>query len=241
MNSSALDYAYRYYAFLESHPAHVALPPRAYHEALDALTWSYTERILKPQSQSQAQFNRAPSGRSSKAPPPFNTQEAQELFNILKSTSIENGDVEMTRSAARTRVVARVLRRMIQWKQHHFRPEKSLPQGTMLMPSHPSTNHHHALPGGRNAQSTGMFGRSALDIVLAWACLGLPYLYANRHAYWYGGGYGRYGIIDEEGGLMRSFGPMLIVGVGVCVVVRAPTFTCRKRMLTAEFRPQSLP
>jgi hypothetical protein len=37
-----LDLEYRYWAFMESHPAHASLPPSARSDALDALTWSYT-------------------------------------------------------------------------------------------------------------------------------------------------------------------------------------------------------
>ena len=243
VNLLALDYAYRYYAFLESHPAHVPLPSGAYHEALDALTWSYSEWLLKSQSQPPTHHDQAgaksASNRGSKAPPPFKMQEAQELINILKSTN--SGEDEVTRSTARTRVVARVLRRMVQWKQHFFRPEKPLPHGTSQMPtSHPS-HHHHTLNDNRSTRNTGGFGRTTLDVVLAWVCLGVPYLYANRHAYWYGSGYGRYGMFDEEGGFMRSFGPMLVVGVGVCVVVRASSFFSSNHghILTYDFRPLS--
>ena len=37
-----LDLEYKYWAFMESHPAHMPLPFNAYADALDALTWSYT-------------------------------------------------------------------------------------------------------------------------------------------------------------------------------------------------------
>lgn len=39
---AGLDHEYRYWAFMESHPAHASLPPNARSDALDALTWSYT-------------------------------------------------------------------------------------------------------------------------------------------------------------------------------------------------------
>ena len=87
-----LDYEYRYWAFMETHPVHVPLPANAYAEAWDKLTWSYTgkhraiifivhmlrllpvERLLKS--------NR-------RAPPPFTQHESEELLNILRSTSGE--------------------------------------------------------------------------------------------------------------------------------------------------------
>lgn len=37
-----LDKEYRYWAFVEGHPAHIVLPENAHSEAMDALTWSYT-------------------------------------------------------------------------------------------------------------------------------------------------------------------------------------------------------
>lgn len=52
------------------------------------------------------------------------------------------------------------------------------------------------------------YRRTFLDFIAAWLCLGIPYLYANRHTYRF----------DEEGGLMRSAGPMLVVGATVCIV-----------------------
>lgn len=33
---------YRYWAFLEGHPAHTRLPENAHTEAMDVLTWCYT-------------------------------------------------------------------------------------------------------------------------------------------------------------------------------------------------------
>lgn len=39
---TGLDLEYRYWAFMESHPAHAPLPSSARSDALDALTWSYT-------------------------------------------------------------------------------------------------------------------------------------------------------------------------------------------------------
>lgn len=41
-----LDTEYRYWAFMESHPAHAPLPENAREDALDALTWSYTVMFL---------------------------------------------------------------------------------------------------------------------------------------------------------------------------------------------------
>lgn len=37
-----LDMEYRYWCFVEGHPAHVPLPTESRTEAMDALKWSYT-------------------------------------------------------------------------------------------------------------------------------------------------------------------------------------------------------
>ena len=42
LSNTGLDLEYRYWAFMESHPAHASLPSSARSDALDALTWSYT-------------------------------------------------------------------------------------------------------------------------------------------------------------------------------------------------------
>lgn len=37
-----LDRSYRYWGYVEHHPAHAPLPEGAYSEALDFVEWSYT-------------------------------------------------------------------------------------------------------------------------------------------------------------------------------------------------------
>ncbi|KAH9939244.1 uncharacterized protein BXZ73DRAFT_43685, partial [Epithele typhae] len=103
-----LDMEYRYWGFLEGHPAHTSISPDTQTEAMDALKWSYTDCIL-------------PSARP--APPPFAPQECQELMNLLRS--FESG----SRNAlvVQNRVVARVLLRIAHWRQAHFRPHRALP------------------------------------------------------------------------------------------------------------------
>ncbi|KAI0677687.1 hypothetical protein C8Q78DRAFT_961672 [Trametes maxima] len=104
-----LDMEYRYWGFLEGHPAHEPLPAETHAEALDALKWSYTDCLL-------------PAARP--APPPFAPQECQELMNLLRSTD------NSTRNAVvvQTRIVSRVLLRVAQWRQINYRPDKPLPR-----------------------------------------------------------------------------------------------------------------
>jgi hypothetical protein len=61
---------YRYWLFMEAHPAHASLPHNARGEAMDALTWSYTDRLLPAHLP---------------VPPPFTQEECQELMTMLRS------------------------------------------------------------------------------------------------------------------------------------------------------------
>jgi len=105
-----LDHEYRYWSFMETHPAHCSLPSNAYSEALDILTWSYSDKLLKTHGH---------------LPLPFTQHECHEMMEILRSTSGSESNVQ---AAVQTRVVSRVLKRVVQWRQHHFRPEKPLPR-----------------------------------------------------------------------------------------------------------------
>ncbi|KAI0065971.1 hypothetical protein BV25DRAFT_1868650 [Artomyces pyxidatus] len=99
-----LEMEYRYWSFIETHPAHSPLPSEAIQEAIDALTWSYTDRLL-------------PSSHS--APPPFTQEECQELIALLHSLDGNS----TTQSIVRTRVIAKIFLRITTWRQgrskHH--------------------------------------------------------------------------------------------------------------------------
>ncbi|KAI0690265.1 hypothetical protein BC835DRAFT_1365422 [Cytidiella melzeri] len=172
-----VDVEYRYWTYVESHPAHEPLPANAHAEALDALTWCYTECLL-------------PSERT--VPPAFTPQECQELMTLLKAGS--NGSPGNT--IVHNRIVARVLLRQAQWRQHYFRPAKPLPNEFSKGP----------VPQSANRRMT--FRRAVLDVVMSILCLGIPYLFmdrSNRHR------------VDEESGL-RSQGPFLIISSCACLV-----------------------
>jgi len=66
-----LDMEYRYWSFLESHPAHTGLPPKAHSDAMETLAWALTDRLVHP---SQVQVK-----------PPFTHEEVRELNNLLSS------------------------------------------------------------------------------------------------------------------------------------------------------------
>ncbi|KAF5369694.1 hypothetical protein D9615_010149 [Tricholomella constricta] len=104
-----LDIEYRYWSFMEAHPAHTALPLNARVEATDVLTWAWTDRLL-------------PSHRS--IPAPFTQEECQELMSLLRS--FEQGENGL-QTVVHTRIVSRILLRVAHWRQQHFRPNKPLP------------------------------------------------------------------------------------------------------------------
>ncbi|KAF8212791.1 hypothetical protein K438DRAFT_1902762 [Mycena galopus ATCC 62051] len=92
---------YRYWAFMESHPA----------TPMDVLTWAWTDRVLPPQQLP--------------LPPPFTQNECQELSGLLRSF----GETAQTESGIQSIVVTRIVARILlpHWRQYHFRPHKPLP------------------------------------------------------------------------------------------------------------------
>ncbi|KAI0076911.1 hypothetical protein K474DRAFT_1662296 [Panus rudis PR-1116 ss-1] len=170
-----LDMEYRYWAFMEGHPAHAPLPEKAHFDALDALTWSYTDALL-------------PSHQP--APPPFAPQECQELMGLLKSFDTHPNVI----SVVHTRMVARILLRVAQWRQQYFRPNKPLPHDVSKGPLRPERR----MP----------IRRVFLDVFMTIACLGIPYIFMGRS---------QPSRIDEESGL-RGPGPMLMIGACACLI-----------------------
>ncbi|KAJ7627144.1 hypothetical protein FB45DRAFT_979657 [Roridomyces roridus] len=160
---------YRYWAFMESHPAHAALPFDAKREAMDVLSWSWTDRLLAPQEQPLH--------------PPFSQAECQELLGLLRSF----GDLPQPDTGIQGIVVT------LQWRQHNFRSHKPLPldvvgkrrslgffraTGQILVsivllgvpylfnrPPHPRVD----AEGGTSSSSAGA-GRSVLPFLVVGAC-----------------------------------------------------------------------
>ncbi|KAJ7667201.1 hypothetical protein B0H17DRAFT_1251845 [Mycena rosella] len=144
---------YRYWAFMEAHPAHASLPFAARREAMDVLTWAWTDRLLPPQQLP--------------LPPPFTQNECHELLGLLRSFN----DIPTTeagiQSIVLTRVISRILMRVAHWRQHHFRPHKPLP-------TEASGNHHlhrNTHPG---------FTRTIFEVLASCLLLGVPYLFYTR-------------------------------------------------------------
>ncbi|KAJ3764470.1 hypothetical protein EV361DRAFT_805249 [Lentinula raphanica] len=143
---------YRYWAFMEDHPAHVTLPQNARADAMDILTWCWTDRLLPSQS-----------GVS----PPFDQAECQELNNILRSFGNDANGESGIQAVLHTRLVSRVLMRVARWRQINFRPNKPLPQDISN-----KRRFNRARPSG--------FQRTILDVVVMIVFLGVPSLFVSR-------------------------------------------------------------
>ncbi|KAJ7224955.1 hypothetical protein B0H12DRAFT_1149639 [Mycena haematopus] len=148
---------YRYWAFMESHPAHAALPFAARREAMDVLTWAWTDRVLPPQQLP--------------LPPPFTQNECQELLGLLRSFGDSSQAEGGIQSIVLTRIVSRILLRVAHWRQHHFRAHKPLPLER--------TGNHHL----RNYTRSPGFMRRVADVLLSCLLLGVPYLFYTRAGY----------------------------------------------------------
>ncbi|KAJ7243083.1 hypothetical protein C8J57DRAFT_1437696 [Mycena rebaudengoi] len=147
---------YRYWVFMESHPAHAALPFAAHREAMDVLTWAWTDRLLPPQHEEPL-------------PSPFTQSECQELLGIMRSFGDNPQSETGIQSIVLTRIVSRILLRVAHWRQQHFRPDKPLPV-------EPSVNGHLARHGSRRVG----FGRTVLEVLVSCLLLGVPYLFYKR-------------------------------------------------------------
>ncbi|KAF8886915.1 hypothetical protein BD779DRAFT_540904 [Infundibulicybe gibba] len=101
-----LDAKYRYWSFMESHPAHTSLPLDAHQDAMNALNWASSDELLPPR-------------RS--VPAPFTREECQRLTALLQSIG-QQGETPL-----RTRTVSKIFLRIVCWRQSHFRPNKRLP------------------------------------------------------------------------------------------------------------------
>ncbi|RDB19890.1 hypothetical protein Hypma_013085 [Hypsizygus marmoreus] len=145
-----LDVEYRYWSFMEAHPAHTSLPANARVEALDILTWAWTDRLL-------------PSQRS--IPAPFTQEECQELMSLLRSFG-DQGDFSL-QTVVQTRIVSRILLRVAHWRQQYFRPNKPLPTDV--------SSNDLRLPKYRRP-----FRRALVDFVVSCLCLGIPYIFFER-------------------------------------------------------------
>jgi hypothetical protein len=192
-----LDMEYRYWSYMESHPAHLTLSPVAKNQALEALAWSYTDSLLPLASTPKP------------IPPPFSQDECQHLMGLLRSFGEPGPGIQ---NAIQTRIIAKILVRVGKWKQAHFRPGKPLPSNVTTPRAYTASAH---------TRTGGQFHlrRALADVFVTCFCFGIPYLYMERDR--------RVGGIDLEGRLVPGMsrfrniaaGPVLLVGACTCLVV----------------------
>lgn len=100
-----MDMEYRYWSYIEAHPAHLKLPESAVREARDALSWTYTGTLTLLSGFVYLRLHQPdvllPSSRP--APPPFTQAECQELTSLLAAHPA---------GVVHTRVIARIHLRM---------------------------------------------------------------------------------------------------------------------------------
>ncbi|KAF6750981.1 hypothetical protein DFP72DRAFT_817038, partial [Ephemerocybe angulata] len=183
---------YRYWAYMSSHPAHTALPAKAKSEALEVLTWSWTDRVLPGQA---------------KVPPPFEVEECQEIMSVLKGFGDSPDD-----TGIQTRITARVLLRLCIWRQTYFRSSKPLPtdvSSSALGITSTST------------QRRSTFGKVFGDLAVVVLCLGLPYLFIERAGSAGRGDWeSRVGSVGGNAGRVGGvgLGGLVVLGVATCFV-----------------------
>ncbi|EIW76455.1 hypothetical protein CONPUDRAFT_168992 [Coniophora puteana RWD-64-598 SS2] len=189
-----LDDEYRYWSFVESHPSHVHPRPDLRQEALDALRWSYTDQLLAyPQP----------------VPSPFSTDECMQLERLLSA----NGLVP-ERNAVQTRLIARILLRVVHWRQQHFRPQKPLPEDV------PQAQAQAQLAARRRPS---VF-RTILDILIGIACLGIPFMFENKAQ--------PGSAFDIEGGALPHHAGSMFVAGGVACLVAAIILSASVTLVT---------
>ncbi|KAJ6455157.1 hypothetical protein C8R45DRAFT_846045 [Mycena sanguinolenta] len=149
----------RYWAFMESHPVHVVLPPGAQKDAIDVLTWALTEPVL-PQHKMSCVL-------------PFTQSECQRLLQLLRPF----GGGEYLQSTSITRVVSRILLRV---GEFFLRADFHSTLTRIYL-----AQHHRALSsdiGNEQLHSPG-FIRRAVDVLMSVLLLGVPYLVHTRAVY----------------------------------------------------------
>ncbi|KAG8879918.1 hypothetical protein FRB98_005452 [Tulasnella sp. 332] len=100
----AIEPHLRYWEYLQAHPAHVSLPPGAAEEAIEALTWCYTELLLRNGEHEQHHHKYAKT--------PFTVKESHDLLDLIKN--LDSG----VAGPLQTNVIAKVHVRLTKHRQH---------------------------------------------------------------------------------------------------------------------------
>ncbi|KAK7444777.1 hypothetical protein VKT23_015094 [Stygiomarasmius scandens] len=212
-----LDMEYRYWLFLESHPAHTGLPPKAHSDAMEALVQALTDCLVHP---SQVQVKA-----------PFTHEEVQELNTLLSSF----GDKSGVQLIIRTHLITRIFMHVLHWLQSHFRPQKPLPDN-VPKPAYLSYLTHQI----QARHQSPSFFRTLLDVIVSILFLGILFmLYLHAiHAQRLDAEYELGGVRMRNMG-MGDVGPLLVIGGCTCLVVCLLDICRSVSMFNQSNKPQS--
>ena len=242
-----LDSEFRYWSFIEGHPAHNPPSVKAKNEAIQVLNWAWTDRIL-PASVGGGLSGVGEGGRAG-VPAPFDQSECQELMGLLKgfpdAPDPNNPNAEVD-TAIQSRITARILIRLAQWRQAHFRPDKPLPTDVSSPPLPSSL----LATKGKGKGEGRPLARTLLDLSLSIVLLGVPYLFFEKAYRVSGrGGFGTAssgvlvaggrGLGDHESGLGYAYGyggrpTMSSVVMGACTCIVVSRFLIRPLYLLCQ-------
>ncbi|CCO27535.1 hypothetical protein BN14_01515 [Rhizoctonia solani AG-1 IB] len=155
-----LEMERRYWAYVETHPAHADVNPRATQEAVELLTWHYTDRFLAEKKRGEKEVIHVE--------PPFTPEESQEVLEFLKSVT---SDYSHANTVLKTRTVARVHVRTAEWRLAKLH---AVADAVNLEVMSPSERHR------RRRAAANPFVGVPLRTLASLLGLGIPYLYVEQ-------------------------------------------------------------
>ncbi|CAE6480542.1 unnamed protein product [Rhizoctonia solani] len=155
-----LEMERRYWAYVETHPAHADVNPRATQEAIELLTWHYTDRFLAEKKRGEKEVIHVK--------PPFTPEESQEVLEFLKSVTT---DYSHANTVLKTRTVARVHVRTAEWRLAKLHAVADAVNLEVMRPSERLR---------RRRAAANPFVGIPLRTLASLLGLGIPYLYVNQ-------------------------------------------------------------
>ncbi|KAJ1309219.1 hypothetical protein OPQ81_004888 [Rhizoctonia solani] len=155
-----LEMERRYWAYVETHPAHADVNPRATQEAIELLTWHYTDRFLAEKKRGEKEVIHVK--------PPFTPEESQEVLEFLKSVTTDHSHANTT---LKTRTVARVHVRTAEWRLAKLHAIADAVNLEVMSPSERLR---------RRRAAANPFVGIPLRTLASLLGLGIPYLYVNQ-------------------------------------------------------------
>ncbi|CUA67819.1 Titin [Rhizoctonia solani] len=155
-----LEMERRYWAYVETHPAHTDVNPRATQEAIELLTWHYTDRFLAEKKRGEKEVIHVQ--------PPFTPEESQEVLEFLKSVT---ADYSHANAVLKTRTVARVHVRTAEWRLAKLHAVADAVNLDVMSPSERQR---------RRRAAANPFVGIPLRTLASLLGLGIPYLYVNQ-------------------------------------------------------------